>query len=395
MTPLLIKFGKAIKILEREGFYLGGKRVSKELLALFRRVPSGDILIITGGVADSARYRVTHQAEELEINGFSVSTTVQENPFLSGYHRKFNIFIFHRALYTPGIKNLINSIKKSGGTIIFDTDDLVFDKKYLRYINYYQNMNSLEKKLYKNGVGYEILKDPYVKVCTATTSFLANILRQEGKTVFIVPNKLSRTDLQWAQEIRTHKKQKKHYLIRLGYFSGTISHNRDFATITDALMTLLSRYPNVELLLAGPLDIEKALLSKFGDRVTRSPYVDRKKYFELLSSVDINLAPLESGNPFCDAKSELKFFEPGILDVPTVAIKNNTFQEVIIDGINGFLASSSEEWIEKTEKLILSEALRTEMGIAARKTSIAKYTTVNNFNQEYYQYLHNQCSPRF
>ena len=34
---------------------------------------------------------------------------------------------------------------------------------------------------------------------------------------------------------------------------------------------------------------------------------------------DINLAPLEVGNPFCEAKSQLKFFEAGLVNCTTIA----------------------------------------------------------------------------
>ena len=39
-----------------------------------------------------------------------------------------------------------------------------------------------------------------------------------------------------------------------------------------------------------------------------------------MARFDVNLAPLEAGNPFCEAKSELKFFEAALVDVPTVSI---------------------------------------------------------------------------
>ena len=40
--------------------------------------------------------------------------------------------------------------------------------------------------------------------------------------------------------------------VRLGYFSGTATHDDDLATIAPALAALLDRHPQVELLLVGP-----------------------------------------------------------------------------------------------------------------------------------------------
>jgi glycosyltransferase involved in cell wall biosynthesis len=165
-----------------------------------------------------------------------------------------------------------------------------------------------------------------------------------------------------------------------------MSHNKDFAMITGALMKIMEKYSNVELFLVGPLEIDNNL-NRFKNRVKRLPYVQRVRHFENISQVDINLAPLEIGNPFCEAKSELKFFEAGILGVPTVASATQTFQEVISDGTDGFLASTQDEWIEKLEKLITNQELRKKMGEKARIKSLREYITKNSHNEEYYNYL--------
>ena len=378
--------GKAVKALQRDGFVNGGSRILKSFLAMFGRVTAGDILFITGGVGDSALYRTKHFAEELELNGFKCSTTVQDNPFLPTYADKFKIFIFHRVLFTPSVKKLIEKIKEQKKEIIFETDDLVFDPKYLEFMDYFKQMNSFEKKLYENGVGGEILKDPYVKTCTTTTTYLAEKLKEYNKQVFIIPNKLSKSDVEICAQISKSKVHKVEKSSKLGYFSGTISHNKDFAVITDTLLIIMEKYPKVELFLAGPLDIESKL-NKFKDRIKQIPYVPREKHFENIAKVDINLVPLEVGNPFCESKSELKFFEAGILKVPTVASATGTFQEAISDGFDGFVAFDTAEWVNKLERLILSPEMRSQMGSEARKKALERYVTQNAKNDEFYTYL--------
>lgn len=389
MKLILIKMGKAMKTIQREGLFWGGKRVLKSFGALFGRVGSGDILFVTGGVGDSARYRCHHVAEELELHGFKCSVTVQDNPFLASYASKFKVFVFHRTLYTGSVVKLIEKIKEKNKEIIFETDDLVYDPKYLQYMDYFKQMNSFERKLYENGVGGEILRDPYVEVCTTTTTFLADKLREENKKVFIVPNKLSNDDLKNADEILKNKSKRSSSEIRVGYFSGTSSHNKDFATITDALMQIMEKYPQVRLVLAGPLDIENKL-NRFKDRIERLAFAPRKKHFENKAGVDIALAPLEIGNPFCESKSELKFSESGILKIPTVAVANQTFREAIEDGVDGFLAATTEGWVEKISRLIEDENLRKSMGEKARAKALQKYSNKNSNNEEYYNYLRNK-----
>ena len=390
---ILIKIGKVFSTVRRDGLFRGGKRVLNYLgifLKTMLGAGKGDVLIITQGVGDSAHYRAYSQAEELNIHGIKTSVMVQDNPFLSRYAKKFKIFILHRTLYTPTIARLIKNIKNLKREIIFETDDLVFDIDRVRQTGYYQEkMNALEKKQYEKGVGEEILKDSYVKVATTATSYLAKILESYNKKVFISKNKLTNHELEVADEIIKKIRNTKYKIqdtIKIGYFSGTASHNKDFATITDALAEIMEKYENVGLLLVGPLDVENRL-NKFKERIIHLPLAPRGEYYKNLSKADINLAPLVAGDPFCECKSELKFFEPGILGIPTVAVANQTFKEAITEGVDGFLAATKEEWIEKLERLIADENLRKSMGEKAREKALKDYTNKNSHNVEYYDYL--------
>lgn len=380
--------GKILAVIKQDGFFAGAKKILEASFFILTPVGKGDILFISSGVVgDSVRYRVRNVAEELRVNGFKCGITVQENPLLATYIDKYAIFVFHRVSFTLNVQKLIEEIKKQGKEIIFETDDLLFDSNLLKEQDFFKNINELEKKFYENGVGGEILSDPYVKACTTTTSFLAEKLREKGKKVFIVPNKLSKEDIKNAEEIVSQKsKVKGQRLIRLGYFSGVHSHNKDFAVITEALIQIMEKNQNVELFLVGPLDLESKL-NVFGNRVKQFPYVSREKHFANVASVDINLAPLELDNPFCQSKSELKFFEAAIVGVPTVAISNQTFSEAIEDGVDGFTANGTSQWFEKLERLILDENLRISMGQKAREKALSRYTTINAKNEEYYAYL--------
>lgn len=390
MKLLLIKIGKVWSVIRRDGLIRGGRRVLSAITALFRPVPPGDILLITGGVGDSARYRTAHVAEELRLQGFRVSITVQDNPFLVSYADRFSVFVFHRVLFTDRVRCLMERVKAGRKEMIFETDDLVFDPEYLKHMDYYRVMNPLERQLYEHGVGGEILADPYVEVATTTTHFLAEKLRERGKQAFVVPNKLSQEDLRWAEEIRSGQassfKFQASRLVRIGYLSGTPSHNKDFATIVEPLRKILDKYSEARLVLAGPLDTGHAL-EAYRDRIETVPYQPRRDFFKLVATLDINVAPLEIGNPFCESKSELKFFEAGIVGVPTVAAATDTYERAITDGVDGFVAGNTDEWVTKLEQLITDPSLRERMGRAARETALTKYSNLHANSREYYDYL--------
>jgi len=394
MKSLLIKIGKANRLWKRSGFWGGIKTLFNYFIIYCKTffVSSGDVLFISSGVGDSAHYRAYNPAEELRLHGFKTAVTISDNPNLPKLADKFKVFIFHRTACNKFVKKLIKNIKKQKKEIIFDSDDLVYDPKYLVRMDYFQKLSVAEKELYKKGIGAEIINDPYVKNCTTTVNYLAEKLRQKGKEVIIVPNKLSNQEVSLAEEI-LKKEKKKDGFLRLGYFSGTLSHNKDFATITQPLIKMLKRYPKVKLVLAGPLDINNQL-NKYKSRIEILPFVSRNKYYKNIRQVDINLAPLEIGNPFCESKSAIKFIEAGILNIPTVAVRNQTFSETIKDGADGFLANNPEEWLEKINRLIENENLRHHMGRKAREKVLEKYTNQNSKNKKYYDYIRSKCNSK-
>ena len=124
--------------MKRDGIWRGGKRAAGSFFKLFALVGSGDILFISSGVGDSAKYRSERQAEELRLHGFKCSVTVQDNPLLPRYADRFQIFIFQKTIYSKPVARLIEKIKAQKKEIIFETDDLVFDPEYIRQMDFFQ-----------------------------------------------------------------------------------------------------------------------------------------------------------------------------------------------------------------------------------------------------------------
>ena len=87
----------------------------------------------------------------------------------------------------------------------------------------------------------------------------------------------------------------------------------------------------------------------------------------------INLAPLELGNPFCEAKSELKYFDAALVEVPTIATPTEPFRQAIRDGETVLLASQEFEWVDAMMRLLDDAALRARMGRAAYHDVLWRY----------------------
>lgn len=60
--------------------------------------------------------------------------------------------------------------------------------------------------------------------------------------------------------------------------------------------------------------------------------------------------------------------------IPVVASGVGVHEEIINDGVNGLLADSDEEWIERLSQLIENETLRERFGFMGRKTVEERYS---------------------
>src|SRR5690606_14753256 len=82
---------------------------------------------------------------------------------------------------------------------------------------------------------------------------------------------------------------------------------------------------------------------------------------------DFVIAPL-ADNLFNRCKSGLKFLEYSAIGAPGVYSKLPPYEDIVIDGVTGFLAGTETEWIEKLTRLIEEPELRQNMAVAAQQT---------------------------
>jgi glycosyltransferase involved in cell wall biosynthesis len=92
-----------------------------------------------------------------------------------------------------------------------------------------------------------------------------------------------------------------------------------------------------------------------------------------LHEMDIGLAPFPNSGwtPWRCHGKVLQYMAAGI---PCVASNIGILPDYIQDGVNGFLAASDDEWIEKLRMLIDDPDLRRRMGAAARQTIEKHYS---------------------
>ena len=93
----------------------------------------------------------------------------------------------------------------------------------------------------------------------------------------------------------------------------------------------------------------------------------------LFNSCDIGVYPL-ADDEWSKGKCGFKAIEFMACGVPVVAAAVGVNREIIQDGVNGFLASSEDEWVEKIGRLLVDRELRRRFAEAGRRTVEERYS---------------------
>ena len=338
--------------------------ILEDIVNKFQAVPRDQYILLIDGVENiipqCTRYRVLNKAEQLRKHGFAVKV-VNLSDFQLSMAQNASHIIIYRSPVSPELLRLCHLAKEYGKPVFFDIDDLVFDTVYTDQLSYTQGLNSVEKGNYDAGVrNYGYMLKNCDGAITSTNQLQEELYKYQSKV--LLNRNLASDDLIAisSQYIKDYSQISD--IVKIGYFSGSISHNENFELIKPAIKQLLTKYSNVQLHIVGILDIPQDM-KPFENQIITHDYVDWDKLPALISEVDINLAPLVN-SIFNRAKSEIKWIEAALVKVPTVASKIGAFSDAIIDGETGLLATD-DEWFDKLEALVLSTELRQEIADAA------------------------------
>ncbi|WP_407432308.1 glycosyltransferase [Methanobrevibacter sp.] len=251
----------------------------------------------------------------------------------------FDVVVVQRIL--PFLDVLRKKCNKYGIKLVYETDDDLLGVE--------PNSPSYE---YVNRVSDSIknfIDDS--EVITVTTPTLASKF-DENKTV-IISNYYVDSVFDIKEDIKTEGK------LKLGYY-GTLTHSKDLFLIKNVILKLKEKY-DFDFEVIGGFNASDNVDENWFKSVELPPdNMDFEKFMGWLSKTidwDIALVPLDD-SPFNQCKSELKFIELAVLGLPGVYSDMCVYNNVVTDGIDGFLAGNDDEWVEKIEMLILNNDLR-------------------------------------
>lgn len=302
------------------------------------------------------RYRCANRVEELVSLGVEADTAAYDRCDLAAAARDYDCFILHRVHWRDRLARFFADTRRQRKPVIYDTDDLMFEPNLAEVVGRRPTM-PVERLRTKLEGHLTILRRS--DGATVSTQPLADLARAENASVETLVNVASRQMIASAPAGRPAPTG----TVTIGYFSGTPTHEHDFAVAADALVRLMTTNSTVRLLVVGPLELDDRFAG-FDKRTQRLDLMPREELPGVLASVDVNIAPL-AANPFSRCKSCIKYLEAALAGTTTVASRTPDFERVIDHEKNGFLAATPDDWHELLTRLADDADLRTRVGMAA------------------------------
>ena len=318
------------------------------------------LLILSGVQGDPRRYRTFHLYEQARLAGLNCHLSHVTDPRLREKAARASVIILHRAAFDSQVAWIEKEIHRNGGTLVNDLDDLVFDPAAVQYIHSPDFADLVRRSLYLEDVHRFRQTLDLCDHVIVSSDYLADRVRQLGKPASVHRNAFS-FEMQALAGTAEPSSNRKSGKLVVGYASGTPTHDQDFASIKPALLHILQQNPKTELWLVGRLDPGKDW-GAAQDRVKQIDFVPWRKLPEIQINFDINLAPLQTDNPFGQSKSEIKYVEAALLSVPTIASPSDSYQYAIQPDQTGYLPASTQEWQACLEELINHREQRSAVG---------------------------------
>jgi len=148
--------------------------------------------------------------------------------------------------------------------------------------------------------------------------------------------------------------------------------------IWEALEHVFETHPNLHLRLVG-VGTDRLLWPHF-ERVSYSvlPFYSPRQMIDEVLKMDIGLFPLFDVQDSC-IRGFLKALVYMSGEAAVIASPRGQLPELIQDGVNGMLANSTQEWVDKLEQLITDHKLRRRIASAGLETVRRDYSLEKSF----------------
>ena len=342
----------------------------------------------------SQRFRFEQYLPYLEENGFECShffllDDKADNTFyshgkiisklvlaLKSAHKLFKLsreannydFIFvQRECFMLGTSYFEKRFSRSKAKLIYDFDDSI-------WLLDVSNANK----------AFAFLKDPdktskliaLSDTVVTGNAYLAEYAKQFNQNIKIIPTTVN-TD-------QYYKKTNNEDKICVGW-SGSLTTIKHFETAIPVLKKIKRKYGDrVIIKVMGDENYSNAELGIKGIKWSSKTELD------VLSTFDIGIMPLPN-DEWAKGKCGLKGLQYMALEIPTIMSPVGVNSEIIQNGVNGFLATTDDDYVNAISVLIEDEILRKRIGAEGRRTVVEKFS-VKALQQKYLEYYNELTS---
>lgn len=299
------------------------------------------------------RYRVYNMCQALSesVTWKGIYFFEDELFRLKEYISKIDLIVLVRFHWSSKLADFVFCAKEKKKKILFDVDDLVFEMKYFPELLQSINVNVKSEvevafwENYVNGLNHTAL---LCDACITTNEYLKKFLCCTfQKECFVVPNTFNTWQEKISDECYSNKKiLKSSDEFVIGYFSGSHTHEKDFAIIAEAVRDLLYAFPDIKLVIGGYMKVPGFMNQLVRmKRVEFLPFLNFVELQRAIAQVNVNVVPLVD-TVFTNCKSELKYFEASIVGTVSIMSPVYTYKSIITHNKNGIL-SNDANWYEQ------------------------------------------------
>jgi glycosyltransferase involved in cell wall biosynthesis len=273
---------------------------------------------------------------------------------LESLNRSAELLLIHREAFPFGWPVLFSRLLRFEGPVIYDYDDAMFlpqrlDRKILARM---ERMDTPAKVMARSDL------------VLAGNSFLADYARQHSPQVITLPTCID--TLRFRPRDRDEPGESP--------VIGWIGSHTTARYLTRLLPTLgqVAAEHRFELYVVGSPE----RLSSSSVKITQVDW-SLEREVEDFQRCDIGIYPL-SDDEWSLGKCGFKAIQFMACGVPVVAEAVGVNRDIVDDGVNGFLASTEDEWKRKLGLLVADPALRTRLGAAGRQTVEQRFSVTAN-----------------
>lgn len=308
----------------------------------------------------SSRYRAYHYAERLQSMGIESRVLPPPQPrFLSRVFYLFKVLaslprvdvvFIQKKLFPRPLFSLIRLLNRR---IVFDFDDALFARP-----------SSVDPAAFRQAAIRKQLDATLrgASQVVAGNDFLKAYALRHNARVTVIPTPV---ESDTPKPLEPHHAVASHLLLGWTGKSENLIYLLDLASVFRAVQALAGHPVALKVICDAPFSLEEIEVINVAWRL--------ESELEALHSIDIGLMPLYDDD-WSRGKCGFKLLLFMSLGVPVVASAVGVNRQIIQDGINGYLASSEEEWIEKLLMLIGDPERRRRIGESGRKTVEQQYS---------------------